>query len=150
MLGTRDATADDLPRLAELFEQYRQFYRCPSDRAGALAFLRARFEAGESRLIVAETPAAGLVGFCQLYPSWCSLELAPIYVLYDLYVQPVARRLGAGRLLLLAAVSAARADDKQRIDLTTAHDNLTAQALYESMGWVRDQVFRAYSRTVVS
>jgi len=148
MLSTRDAALTDLPRLGELLEQYRQFYHCAPNRAAALDYLRQRFEAGESRIIVAETAAAGVVGFCQLYPSWCTLELAPIYVLYDIYVQPVARRLGAGRLLLLSAVNAARDDGKQRIDLTTAHDNLSAQALYESMGWVRDQVFRAYSRTV--
>ncbi|MBN8488339.1 MAG: GNAT family N-acetyltransferase [Burkholderiales bacterium] len=148
MLSTRDAALSDLPRLGELFEQYRQFYHCPPGRAAAQAFLQQRLQAGESRVIVAETAAAGVVGFCQLYPSWCSLELAPIYVLYDIYVLPSARRLGAGRLLLLSAVNAARDDGKQRIDLTTAHDNLSAQALYESMGWVRDQVFRAYSRTV--
>lgn len=148
MLSTRDAALSDLPRLGELFEQYRQFYHCPPGRVAAQAFLQQRLVTGESRVIVAETAAAGVIGFCQLYPSWCSLELAPIYVLYDIYVQPVARRLGAGRLLLLSAVNAARDDDKQRIDLTTAHDNIGAQALYESMGWVRDQVFRAYSRTV--
>jgi len=32
------------------------------------------------------------------------------------------------------------------MDLTTARDNQRAQALYESLGWVRDQVFLSYNR----
>ena len=31
-------------------------------------------------------------------------------------------------------------------DLTTAKTNLPAQALYESMGWIRDEVFYTYNR----
>jgi ribosomal protein S18 acetylase RimI-like enzyme len=32
-----------------------------------------------------------------------------------------------------------------RIDLETAVDNLTAQRLYESLGYVREQAFHKYS-----
>jgi ribosomal protein S18 acetylase RimI-like enzyme len=70
---------------------------------------------------------------------------APIYVLYDLYVTPANRQLGVGRKLLQAAEARARADGKQRMDLTTARDNHPAQALYESLGWQRDQVFLGYN-----
>jgi len=35
-----------------------------------------------------------------------------------------------------------------RMDLTTAKTNHAAQALYESLGWVRDEVFFAYNRRV--
>jgi len=34
------------------------------------------------------------------------------------------------------------------MDLTTARSNVTAQSLYESLGWVRDDVFFAYNRRV--
>lgn len=40
----------------------------------------------------------------------------------------------------------AKSDGKARMDLTTARTNHRAQQLYESMGWVRDEVFFAYSR----
>jgi ribosomal protein S18 acetylase RimI-like enzyme len=50
--------------------------------------------------------------------------------------------------LLLAAEDLARAHGKVRLDLTTAKTNLTAQSLYESLGWKRDEVFFAYWRTV--
>jgi ribosomal protein S18 acetylase RimI-like enzyme len=34
------------------------------------------------------------------------------------------------------------------MDLTTAKTNLQAQALYESLGWLRDEVFLTYSREI--
>jgi ribosomal protein S18 acetylase RimI-like enzyme len=81
-----------------------------------------------------------------MYPTFCSVEAAPIYVLYDLFVLPEARKFGAGRALLQAAEARAAADGKARIDLTTAKSNLDAKSLYESLGWVRDEIFDAYSK----
>ena len=88
------------------------------------------------------------VGFCQLYPTFCSVDAAPIYTLYDLFVAPAARKTGAGRSLLMAAEATARTHGKVRMDLTTAHTNTTAQSLYESLGWTLDTVFRAYNKRV--
>lgn len=144
----REARADDLTALAALFDQYRQFYEQAPDAALAQVFIAERFANKESVLLVAQDDAGALVGFCQLYPSFCSVEAKPIYVLYDLFVAPGARKSGAGRQLLLAAEACARADGKARMDLTTAKTNHTAQALYESLGWVRDEVFYAYTRQV--
>ena len=42
----------------------------------------------------------------------------------------------------------ARQRGKARMDLTTARSNHAAQALYESLGWTRDEVFLAYSRAL--
>ena len=88
------------------------------------------------------------MGFCQLYPSFCSVEAKPIYVLYDLFVAPQARRGGAGTALLRAAEATAQTKGKARMDLTTAKTNLGAQAAYEALGWVRDEVFLSYSKRV--
>lgn len=144
----RLATLADLDRVAALFDAYRQFYEQAPDRAAATAFIRARMEAGESVILLAEDAGGTPLGFCQLYPTFCSVEAAPIFVLYDLYVTPAARRSGAGRALLLAAEAQARADGRVRMDLTTAHTNLVAQRLYESLGWARDEVFRTYNRRI--
>ncbi|MBT9598956.1 MAG: GNAT family N-acetyltransferase, partial [Vitreoscilla sp.] len=84
-------------------------------------------------------------GFCQLYPSFCSVEAAPVMVLYDLFVAPAARGQGLAGALMQAAEAHAREAGCARLDLSTAHDNLAAQALYESRGWLRDEVFRVYS-----
>ena len=48
---------------------------------------------------------------------------------------------------MLAAHNYAANNGMARLDLTTAKDNVKAQALYESLGWVRDEVFFAYSKT---
>ena len=34
------------------------------------------------------------------------------------------------------------------MELSTAKDNTVAQSLYESLGWVRDQAFFVYSKTL--
>lgn len=140
------AIPEDAALIASLFDAYRQFYEQPADADAALAFITARLERGESVILLARRPDGSALGFCQLYPSFCSVLAAPIYVLYDLFVVPDARRLGVGRALLLAAEAHARATGHARMDLTTASNNLRAQALYESLGWVRDEVFLTYAR----
>ena len=144
----RQASPADVPAIAPLFNAYRQFYEQPSDLALATAFLTERLQKNESVVLLACTPQQQVVGFCQLYPTFCSVEAKPIYSLYDLFVQPDARRTGAGKTLLLAAEQLAQAQGKARMDLTTAKANLAAQAAYEGMGWVRDEVFFSYSRRV--
>jgi ribosomal protein S18 acetylase RimI-like enzyme len=65
-----------------------------------------------------------------------------------LYVRPTSRKNGAGKALLLAAEQHAITNGFSRMDLTTAKTNFPAQSLYESLGWVKDQVFFAYSRSI--
>lgn len=144
----RTATLADADTIARLFDAYRQFYGQAPDLERARRFITDRLERQESVILLAADAAAGAAGFCQLYPTFCSVEAAPIYTLYDLYVSPKARRNGAGRALLLAAHATAQVHGKARMDLTTAHTNTAAQALYESLGWTLDTVFRAYSKRV--
>ena len=144
------ALPEDAALIAPLFDAYRQFYEQAADADAALAFITARLERGESVILLARDAQGRALGFCQLYPSFCSVLAAPIYVLYDLFVAPLARRTGVGRALLLAAEAHARATGHARMDLTTARDNHQAQALYESLGWVRDGVFLTYTRTLGS
>ncbi len=73
-----------------------------------------------------------MVGFCQLYPSFCSVIAQPIFTLYDLYVAPPARQTGAGRALMQAAHDHALQNGFARLDLSTARSSHKAQALYES------------------
>jgi ribosomal protein S18 acetylase RimI-like enzyme len=149
-LQTRMATLADLNTIAPLFDAYRQFYAQPSDLALATRFIRERIQNAESVILLACDETAQAVGFCQLYPSFCSVEAKPIYVLYDLFVAPQARRTGAGKGLLVAAEQLATAHGKARMDLTTAKTNLHAQAAYEALGWVRDEIFYAYSKHVAA
>ena len=120
------AIPEDAALIAPLFDAYRQFYEQPADADAALAFITARLERGESVILLARRPAGSALGFCLLYPSFCSVLAAPIYVLYDLFVAPDARRLGVGRALLLAAEAHARATGHARMDLTTARNNIVS------------------------
>ena len=146
-LTTRLATASDISAVASLFDLYRQFYEQAPDHALATAFIHDRVTKNESVIVVAEAQGV-IVGFCQLYPTFCSVEAKPIYTLYDLFVAQSARKLGAGSALLLAAEQHALQNGFARMDLTTAKTNLPAQALYESLDWRRDEVFYAYSKAV--
>lgn len=72
---------------------------------------------------------------------------APIYIVHDLFVLPTARQRGVGRALMLYAEQVALRDGKKRMDLSITKTNQAAQALYETLGWRRDEDFFAYSRT---
>lgn len=76
------------------------------------------------------------------------MAAAPIYVLYDLFVSPTVRRQGIAKQLLQAAAYQAKVDGKARIDLTTGKQNVNAQALYEMLGWKRDERFYTYNLTI--
>ncbi len=142
------ATKADVAAIAHLFDAYRQFYQYPPDLALANRYIEERIENTESVILLAQDAKGEALGFCQLYPTFCSLEAKPIFTLYDLYVAPVARGAGIGNLLLLAAEQNARAHGMCRMDLTTAKTNLPAQAAYEALGWVRDEVYFTYSKAV--
>ncbi|KQW00243.1 GNAT family N-acetyltransferase [Rhizobacter sp. Root1221] len=147
---TRLALLGDVGRVAPLFDAYRQFYAQPADLARATQFLHDRLSRRESLILLATLDDGAVAGFCQLYPTFCSIEAAPIYTLSDLFVSPSARRLGVGRVLLRAAERLAADRGVVRLELTTAHTNQTAQALYESLGWCRDEVYRTYTLAVRS
>ena len=139
----RQAALADLDQLVPLFDGYRRFYGGASDLAAARAFLSARFNHGESTLFIAhadDEPA----GFAQLYPSFSSVSLKRTFILNDLYVEPDWRNHGIATRLIAAATAYAQALGAARLTLSTAHSNTAAQALYESLGWKRDEAFRVY------
>jgi ribosomal protein S18 acetylase RimI-like enzyme len=145
-ITVRLATIEDIEAVAGLFNKYRQFYAQEDNLQVAIEFIRNRIEKQDAVILVAQNPMQEIIGFCQLYPTFCSVIAAPIYILYDLFVEPRSRKTGAGRLLMLAAHEHAKNNGFARLDLTTAKDNVVAQNLYESLGWVRDEVFYAYSK----
>ena len=149
-LSIRLAALPDLAAVAALFDAYRQFYEQPADAGLALHFIGERMRRQESVILVAQSAEAAdsIVGFCQLYPSFCSVIAQPICTLYDLFVAPDARKSGAGRALMQAAHEHAKQHGFARLDLSTARTNDKAQALYESLGWVRDEVFLYYNKAV--
>jgi ribosomal protein S18 acetylase RimI-like enzyme len=141
----RQATIHDLDAVAPLFDAYRRFYRQPSDPQRARDFLAERFRQHESTVFLAVDGREAAIGFTQLYPLFSSVRATRKYLLNDLYVVPAARRSGAARQLLIAAADFARANGAASLSLSTAVDNVPAQRLYESIGWVRDDGFCEYN-----
>ena len=146
----RLAQVSDLAQLSRLFDAYRQFYQQAPDIGLATQFISARLNQQDSVIFVAVDADNKPTGFCQLYPSFCSVIAARIAVLYDLYVDVSSRKTGAGKSLMLAAKTYAEENNFARLDLTTAKTNLNAQKLYESLGWVRDEVFLSYNLNIVA
>jgi ribosomal protein S18 acetylase RimI-like enzyme len=140
----RLAEARDLDQLAELFDQYRQFYECPPDLGAAKNWLAENLERGRSTLFAADN-GSQLLGFTQLYPALCSVDLVDYFVLYDLYVIEAARRQGIARALMKAASEWAKTQGAARLDLETARDNYPGQALYRDLGYELDEVFLKFS-----
>jgi GNAT superfamily N-acetyltransferase len=139
----RQATVADLDLIVPLFEAYRMFYRQPSDPERARRFLLERFEHNQSVILLAFDGATA-IGFTQLYPSFSSGAMAPIFILNDLFVAPEGRRRGVGSALLQAAAEYGRRTGALRLVLSTEVANTTAQSVYEHMGWKRDTVFCVY------
>jgi ribosomal protein S18 acetylase RimI-like enzyme len=168
-VDVRPATDDDVDAVVDLFRQYLRFYEQEVPDAEARAYLAARRDAGDSVLLVAvlrpegsrpgaggpegsrpeagkDAPADGeLVGFAQSYPTWSSVSLGRSWVLNDLFVSPAARGTGAGRALVRETCRRAKEAGAIRVSLATAWDNVAAQGLYESEGFVRDQHFHHYA-----
>jgi ribosomal protein S18 acetylase RimI-like enzyme len=145
-LKTFRASVEDVSLLAPLFDAYRVFYGRPSDVKLAEKFLFERLQAEESVIFFCRESSSGLpAGFTQLYPSFSSVSAGRIWILNDLFVAPEARRSGVARVLIQAAHDHARETGALRVVLSTAHTNQTAQALYESIGYIQDAEFRSYS-----
>ena len=139
---------EHIAEVARLFDLYRQFYECEPDLALAMHFISERVERDESDIFVA-VEAGKACGFVQLYPSFCSVECAKIYILYDLYVDADCRKTGLGEKLMNAASNWALTNGAARLDLLTEHSNVAGQHLYEKLGYKKvNENFFAYSLNV--
>lgn len=134
----------DLDDLERLFAGYLDFYQVPKPLAQIRAFLQARLAKGDAQLFIARDQQGSAQGFVQLYPLQASLALASSWLLSDLYVAPSARRQGVGELLMNAAREHAQASGACGLQLETAKTNLAGQALYERLGYVRDERYYSY------
>ena len=134
----------DLDALVPLFAGYLQFYQVPRSATEIHAFLLERLQRGDAQLFIARDEQGMAQGFTQLYPLQSSLSLAPAWLLSDLFVLPSARRQGVGEALMNAARAYAEASGACGLQLETEKTNLAGQALYERLGYVRDELYLTY------
>jgi GNAT superfamily N-acetyltransferase len=144
-MNARRAGVEDLEILLPLFVEYREFYHEPACLGESRQFLFERLSNLQSVIFLTFDELEAPSGFAQLYPSYNSLSLKPIYILHDLFVLPSFRGRGYGALLLETVREYALRQSASEIVLQTAKDNVKAQSLYALHGYVRDENFFSYS-----
>ena len=117
-------------------DAYRVFYGAVSDLEKARVFMHERIIKKDSVIFVVQVEDR-ISGFTQLYPSFSSVSLEPLFILNDLFVFPDQRGKGLGEALLLHAQDFCRERKAKGLALETAADN-PAKNLYERLGWKRD------------
>ncbi|MEL7252410.1 MAG: GNAT family N-acetyltransferase [Bacteroidota bacterium] len=130
----RPATTTDLPQLADLFDQYRVFYRKEADIHGAQNFIQERLLLGDSHIYVSEE-AGELQGFVQLYPIFSSTRMRRLWLLNDLFVAPAHRGKGLSLSLLDAGKQLCRETNACGVMLETEKSNTIGNQLYPRAGF---------------
>jgi len=138
----RPATPADVPEIHRLLRGLAAF-------AGGLERLRAT-EADLLRdgfgdrpvfeVLLAER-AGRAVGYALFFPNYSTWEGRPGLYVEDLFVEDAARGTGAGRRLLAAAASIARARGYCRVDLSVVDWN-PARAFYGALGFAEKAEWR--------
>jgi ribosomal protein S18 acetylase RimI-like enzyme len=135
---------NSLKEAAALFNAYRIFYEQSSDFDACYAFLKNNLTNNNSLIFLMFDGNDAPIAFSQLYPSFCSVEMKPIYYLYDLYVDEASRGKSYGKYLMNYIIEYCKSQNIKRITLDTANTNKIAQNLYESIGYEKESEFIAY------
>ena len=125
------------------------FYEQTSDLDGAAQCLKANLSCQRSHVFVFEGDET-VLGFTQLYPAFCSVAMQPCFFVYVFFLVPTAPAKGVGPTHFRVAQVWAKAHGAFRVDLETAHTNVTAQSVYEALGYELDTEFRKYSFDLAS
>ena len=145
MLTIRQATASDQELLGRfggaLMRQHhaadaRRFIQVEHPENGYGRFLVSQLSNPNSLVMVAEN-AGTVVGYVFAdveATNWMELR-GPCGVVQDIYVDPAARGLGAGRELLSAAIAWIRAQGRSQVVLKTKTRNEQAQRLFARLGF---------------
>lgn len=136
MITITKASLSDIDIIAPLFDAYRVFYKQESDILTAKKFISDRLHKNESTIFLARS-GDEVVGFTQIYPVFSSVTVQRMHILNDLFVNSDFRGKGIATLLLNEAKHFAVENGSKGLGLETAHDN-PAQALYERLGWEKD------------
>lgn len=141
------AYKEHLSLVAPLFNEYRIWYGQSSGVKKCRRFLQERLRNTESVIFAAvftEGKEIHPVGFVQLYPSFSSISLKPIWVLNDLYVHPKYRRKGVARKLVAECKRLAKETGAKGLALETANDNQISKSLYVAENFVKDEEFEHF------
>jgi len=134
-LEVRAATREDLAAIWELMHGLAKYERMTEIITGTPTQLgEALF--GECAFVEAIVAESGgrLLGYALFYPTFSSFRTRSRLWLEDLFVEPDARGIGAGRALLCSLARLALARGHDRIDWHVLDWNAPAIAFYEHLG----------------
>ena len=145
MITIRPATASDQEYLGRLggalMRQHhaadpRRFIQVEHPEAGYGRFLVSQLSNPNSLVMVAEHSGTviGYVFADVESTNWMELR-GPCGVVHDIYVDEAARRLGAGRELMSAAIAWIRSKGRSQVVLLTKSRNERAQRLFAALGF---------------
>ena len=137
------ANLNHLDDLAVLFDAYRVFYKKETDLDAAKKFLRERLANDQSVIFMVYNDSRA-VGFTQLYPVFSSVNMAAVWLLNDLFVDPVYRGKKIGKQLLEAAQNHCTATGAKGVSLETEQTNVVGNKLYPIMGFEKDTEHNFY------
>ena len=145
MITIRPATPSDQEPLGRfggaLMRQHhtadtRRFIQVEHPEAGYGRFLVSQLSNASSLVLVAERSGTviGYVFADVESTNWMELR-GPCGVVHDVYVDESARRLGAGRELMRAAIAWIRSKGRSQVVLQTKTRNEHAQRLFTALGF---------------
>jgi len=140
----RKAAINDLPGLAELFNEYRLFYKKETDVEGAKCFLNERLAKNESEIFIA-FKGNKMTGFVQLYPIFSSTKMKKFWLLNDLFVKAEFRAQGFSKALIERSKELCRQSNACGFMLETAKTNIIGNRLYQQTGLKLDTDYNTYS-----
>lgn len=143
------ASESTLEQTVEVFDLYRQFYQQPTDLASARAFINSRLQKQDTIIYLALNAEQEPLGFTQLFPSFSSVAMKPVYILNDLYVKEHVRKQGIATALLNTARAFAKKNKAHSIKLATAVTNHAAKTLYQRHGYQQINSFDYFSLPLI-
>ena len=131
--AVREADVEDCVVVGRLLHDFNLEFGVTTPGADALAARIAELiEDGDTHVLLIGDPPAGVSVMRFRKSIWSpALEC----YLAELYVVPALRGRGLGRALMEATIDFARGRGADYMDLGTAETDVTARALYESLGF---------------
>jgi len=141
----RPARRSDAPAIVAMLGRLAAFERATRPpRLNVETLCRDAFGATRRfRVFIAERGNTGVVGFATLFDTYSSWEGARCAHIGDLWVEPRARRDGAGRALMGAIVRHVARTGALRVDLYVLRTN-DARAFYERLGFRHESRWLVY------
>lgn len=138
------ATLNHLDEFAELFNDYRIFYRQPSDLERGKSFLKDRISNQETVTFLIKVNEQ-YVGFAQLYSLFHYKALQRQWLLSDLFVNPNFRGLGLSIALIDRCKQYCAETDACGLLLETEKTNEIGNNLYPKCGFELDRDHNYYN-----